>query len=272
MSLDNIILFSLMTVGDVLGWIGVITVFILVWMIIYYLWRRAGSSSGGSDNKLSRILDQLDLLERQIKRLTEQLTEMTAQRDELKKQAQDYIKLKKELEENKSIESKELTPLLVVTGSDSLLKLDIASLRAVETETGLTFQRLENATLESLKRRLDRARSYGRPIDKIHMSVHSSPEGILLGGTIIDSDTLSEVLRDVNILVIAGCSSSNVGDFLGVVPYVITLNEEVDNTDAALFARAFWTQIGDRLNPKDALRVALQRSPSGMSEYIEKHF
>jgi hypothetical protein len=50
------------------------------------------------------------------------------------------------------------------------------------------------------------------------------------------------------------------------------MTEKVSHTDAALFARAFWEQIGRGHEPAEALRLALKRSPSGMSEFIERHF
>lgn len=164
------------------------------------------------------------------------------------------------------------TPLLVAVGADSMLSLDLAALRAVETETGMEFRRIQDASLRDIKQHLDRGRLNGRPYDKLHLSVHASSEGILLGGKVINSIELSEILRGIRILVIAGCESSHIGDYLGVVPYVVTLSEKVSNSDASLFARAFWTEIGRKKDSTEALRLALLRAPSGVGEFVERHW
>lgn len=163
-------------------------------------------------------------------------------------------------------------PLLVIVGSDEDLELDLASLRAVQTNTGMGFRRITDATMEKVLQRLNRARMNGRPYDKIHMSVHSGPEGIYLGKEVVTGTELSEALKGVNVLLLSGCEGGSIGDVLGVIPYVITISEEVSHTDAALFARAFWTQIGKNRRPDDALRIALRLAPSGMDEFVEGHW
>jgi hypothetical protein len=262
------------TVGDAIGWLGVITAFILVWSLIWWLWRRAHGSSGDA---LELLLARIAAYDKRIDSLESEIKKLKAERDELKRQAREYADLRKELEDYMPLndglkEVQPVSPLLVAIGSDAMLKLDLASLRAVETDTGMEFRRIENASFAELKRRLDRARGLGTPYDKLHLAVHSGPQGIVLGGELVDSIELSEILRGVRVMVIAGCQSSQIGEFLGVVPYVVSMNEDVDNKDAALFARAFWTQIGKKLEPTQALREALKRSPSGMSEYIERHW
>lgn len=162
--------------------------------------------------------------------------------------------------------------LLVAVGSDAALKIDLTALRAVRTETGLGFTRIEDATIDRIKQHLDRARINGRPIDKLHLAVHSGPKGILLGGTLVDSVEFSEILDGVRVLLLAGCEGDSVGDYLGVVNYVVTMTEKVSNADASLFTRAFWTQIGLKKEPVEAFNQALKRSPSGMSEFVERHF
>jgi len=164
-----------------------------------------------------------------------------------------------------------LPSLIVAIGSDATLRLDLASLRAVRTETGMEFQRIENATLGTLRQYINRARMSGRKFN-IHLAVHSGPKGVELGGQVIDSITLSEIFDGCGVLLIAGCESSEVGDFLGVVPYVITIAEKVTHENAAFFSRAFWTAIGKQMPPGPALREALQRAPSGMSEYVTRHW
>lgn len=267
--------------GDYIGWIGAITVFALFWALIHFLWRRAHSKGGSSLPELLQQIGELDRLIKElsstIKRLSAQLTEAntalaeaTTQRDELQRKVRDHEQLN--AGGVQVFDAKPESPLLVAIGSDAKLKLDLASLRAVETDTGMTFRRIENATFELLKRHLDRARANDRPYDKLHLAVHSGPDGIYLSGGIVNSEQLSEILRGVRILVIAGCESDAVGDYLGVVNHVVSMTEKVSHTDAALFARAFWEEIGNRCEPSEALRLALKRSPSGMSEYVEYHW
>lgn len=253
-----------MGLGDYLGWLAVITLFVLFFTLIRFLWVRAGGGKG--DSRLKYVLRQIRKLNKEIQRLMARLEQMTHQRDEL---TEEHNNLLRELETKGVIEPKPVSPILVAIGSDAMLKLDIAAFRAVETETGLGFQRVPKATLAELKYRLDLARSKGRPYDKLHLAVHAVPAGIELGGTLVDSEALSEILRGVKILVIAGCETTHTGAFLGVVPYVVTFSEAVSNNDAAFFCEAFWTQIGKRKKPQEALKIALSLSPSGLSEYIE---
>lgn len=164
-----------------------------------------------------------------------------------------------------------LPVLIVAIGADAALKLDMAALRAVRTETGMEIQRIDDATLDKLRQTINRARMAGRRFN-VHMAVHSGPKGVELGGQLIDPIALSEIFEGAHVLLIAGCESSQVGDFLGVVPYVVTMAEEVTHENASLFTRAFWTAIGKRMTPGPALRDALNRAPSGMSEYVTRHF
>ena len=162
----------------------------------------------------------------------------------------------------------EARPVLIVAiGSDAELSLDLTAFRAVRTETKMDFLRIRDATLNDLKVALDRERGRGRTTN-VHLAVHAGPTGVEMGGQIVDAVALSEILDGVQILVIAGCSAAQMGDFLGVAPYVVSMNEAVTHTDAALWSRYWWTAIGNRMTPDQALREALRRSPSGMSEYV----
>jgi hypothetical protein len=162
--------------------------------------------------------------------------------------------------------------LIAAVGTkDSGLELDIASLRAVKMETGLEFERILEATPEKLKNSLDRARRT-QSQTYVHMSVHSDKSGYLLGEQVVDANWLSSVMDGVIVLLVAGCESTWVGEFLGVVPYVVSMSEEVTSQDAAKFTRAFWTEIGKGLGPSLSLKRALQRAPSSMGEYVISHW
>ena len=81
---------------------------------------------------------------------------------------------------------------------------------------------------------------------------------------------LSENVQGAEVVVIAGCQSDTVGDYLGVATAVITMLEEVRNDDAARFTEAFWTQIGEKMQPEDAFYKAIEIVPQ-VSEFAEYH-
>lgn len=280
------------TTGDWIGWILFVGVtigfFSLVFVLVRYLWVRAKPPKKGDDRWLEYLFDEIQKRDAIIKKLELEVAEQKKQRDDLIKQSQEQIKLRKEMgleretpppvvEEPppplvKLITVVPVTPVLVAVGADSMLKLDIAGFREVRTETGMGFTRILNATLPEIKYRLDLARSKREPFDKLHLSVHAVPEGIELGGVLVDSEALSEVLQGIKIMVLAGCETTHVGAFLGVVPNLVTFSEKISNNDAAFFSKAFWMQIGKRVKPADALRLALEESPGSIEEYIEYHF
>lgn len=222
--------------------------------------------------QVSYLLGQLVVAEKKIRESEEENSKLKIKILSLETTVESLTKRVEEEEMHKF--EGENSPLLVVVGSDEDLELDLASLRAVQTDTGMGFRRVTDATLEKVVQRMNRARINGRPYDKMHMSVHSGPEGsgVYLGKELVTGVELSEIMKGIKILLIAGCEGGSIGDVLGVVPFVVTISEEVSHGDAALFSRAFWTQIGKKRKPDDALRLALQLAPSGMDEYVEGHW
>lgn len=281
-----------MTAGDYIGWFwaisGTTLIICLLSAIIYYIWQRArwyarggGSSSLASSDSviLDRILAKIEEKRRIAKEKEEveakyesRINKLEQDIDALKRQAQDSVMLRKELEQRSLIPATTVTPLLAVFGPDEDLERDLVSLRAVERETGMDFRRVRDATFAKIKRYLDQGRVNGRPYTKMHMAVHAGDGGIFLGPERIDGLKFSEILDGVEILLIAGCEGNEIGDWIGRVAHVITISEQVAHKDASLFARAFWTQIGNGKNPDEAVNVALNLAPSGMDEYVEKHW
>ena len=71
----------------------------------------------------------------------------------------------------------------------------------------------------------------------------------------------------------ASCSSppaegDSIGDWLGVVPHVITLSEDITHEDAAVLTQHFWHNIGLSMEPGAALDEALTHCPPAVSEYV----
>ena len=112
----------------------------------------------------------------------------------------------------------------------------------------------------------------GRPVELVHMAVHASPEGVHFADGVVDGDWLSERLLGVRVLLLAGCEGDTVGDWLGVVPYVITLAEEITHENAATLTQHFWGAIGHGMEPDEALEDALVHCPPVVSEYVVRHW
>jgi hypothetical protein len=55
-----------------------------------------------------------------------------------------------------------------------------------------------------------------------------------------------------------------------VVPFVITMREQVNHDDAARFTEAFWTAIGTRTDPEDAFYEAIDKVPN-VQEFAQLH-
>lgn len=162
--------------------------------------------------------------------------------------------------------------LVVCTATDDPnFALDLASLRAVRTDTGMEITLVKEPTPDNLKKILDRLRSRGGPF-YLHLAIRTDKEGFQIGDQIVDANWLSSILDGVIILLVAGSDSDSIGDFLGVVPYVITLNGDVQHRDVALFSRLFWIEVGRGLGPSLALKRAADRSPSSIRESIQSHW
>ena len=88
----------------------------------------------------------------------------------------------------------------------------------------------------------------------------------------VDGNWLSERLAGVDVLLLAGCEADGVGDWLGVVPHVVTLAEEISGEDAGTLTLHFWTGIGRGLEPGVALAMALERCSPVVGEFVVRHW
>lgn len=159
--------------------------------------------------------------------------------------------------------------LLAVVGEDPALKIDLAALREVERESSLRVSRVYPVTKARLKATLDRFRVNGRPVEYVHMAVHAGPMGLAFQGEAVDAAWLSENLKSVKVLLINGCESDQVGDWIGVVPTVVTMRESITHEDAAQFAKLFWSAVARGVAPEDAYYQARERSPQNVAEFVE---
>ena len=152
------------------------------------------------------------------------------------------------------------------------LRIDLAALRTVKRLTGLAFHRLTDCSSNDLDAYLRRERAKGRPVVYLHLAVHAGPAGIDLADGRVDGNWLSERLLGVQVLLLAGCEGDRVGDWLGVVPYVVTLDEAIGHDDAAVLCEHFWTAIGRGEAPVSALEAALSACAPVVGEYVVRHW
>lgn len=161
--------------------------------------------------------------------------------------------------------------LLVVLGPDPDLQLDLVAFRRIRAHAHLRFTRLINVTSAHFEHYLERARMAKEPVRYLHLSVHTSGNEIQLADTHVTGAWLSERLFGVQILLLAGCRGDLIGDLLGVVPYVVTVMEEIDHHQAMLLTEGFWSEIAEGIEPRQAFENALDRCPPLISEFAQLH-
>lgn len=162
--------------------------------------------------------------------------------------------------------------LLICVGDDPALDVDLAMLRGVRAKTGLAFHSLRRATRASLARSLRRARAVGRPVCFLHLACHATAAGVEFADGLADGAWLSARLEGVDVLVIASCHGDEVGDWLRVVPHVVTFDDELPHAGAGQFTFAFWSAIAHGVHPGDALEQALHSCSAETAEYVVRHW
>jgi hypothetical protein len=162
--------------------------------------------------------------------------------------------------------------LFLCVGPDPALALDLSVLRRVRAATGMQFLRLVDLTRRKFADTLRRERGFGRPFKLLHMAVHASAEGVQFADGFVDGSWLSERLDGVQVLLLATCNSESIGDWLGVVPYVVTFSEALGNEDAAVLTEHFWHSIALDKDPGEALDEALKHCPPAVAEYVVRHW
>lgn len=231
-------------------------------------------------DKVEDYEEEIEHLKKQVKIMVEKYEEAVGRLVKLQEQYDVSVESNRQLREQLNNLSsgylmRDNRPnkiLLVLIGSGDVgLSLDLATLRAVRTETGMEIQEISDATPEKLKRALDRARMRQDHI-YLHMAIKTDADGYQIGTDIVDATWLSSILNGVLVLVVAGTESDQIGDFLGVVPYVITMSGSLSHHDAAMFSRSFWTEIGRGIGPSLALRRALDRQSGTVRERVVSHW
>lgn len=170
-------------------------------------------------------------------------------------------------------------------------ELDLLTLRAVRTATGLDYMRVLNTTSRKFAGALRRERGLGRPIELLHLAVPVSPAGVQFADGVFGSEWLAQHLQGVRILLLASCKfrppsdspsscpgsalgrclGESLGDCLGRTPYVVAIGDEITPADAALLARHFWHNIGLAQDPAEALATALQHCPPNVAAHVHRN-
>lgn len=163
------------------------------------------------------------------------------------------------------MEQQEL-PLLVVTGNDPNLSVDVAALRG----SGMRLTTLLAATARDLKIATDRLRRSKHGHGGIHFSIHAGPDGLQLD-RLVNREELNEMLSNTGLTVcmIMGCTSAEIGDLLTVIPSVVVFNKPIAHEDAWQFGILFWKAIGDGKSTHTAFNLARDRAPTKVSEAAE---
>lgn len=270
----------------VLDWvflIGFVVVFYAFLTLVVYIFGKRlflGASEREKilQNQVDKLQKKLEESDKEIENLRKQVNFLVEQNEESLRKMVHVEQINEELKgeidslrKNTSLDNPQRVLIVVIGSQDSGLSLDLASIRAVKTDTGLEIQTVSDVTPENLKRVLDAARRRNNHI-YVHLSVKADQDGYLIGNAIVDASWLSSILDGVIVLLVAGADSSYVGEFLGVVPYVVSMKGDISHRDAALFARAFWSEIGRGMGPSMALRRALERAPYTIRDNLIAHW
>lgn len=222
-------------------------------------------------NEIARLVssytEQIAKLKQDIDSLARMLLEKEKSNNELQARVRE---LEKNLDSGtKQKPKQERKPgLVLAVGTDKMLQVDVAKLRGIRK---LQLSVIQDATKSDIASILEERRSAGRPVKLMHLAAHSGPEGILFSDGLADGIWLSSNLKDIEVLVIAGCKGHRVASLLTIIPFVVSMREEIDNADASTFSYHFWFAIGEGQVAEDAFFYALERSSSVVSEMAEFH-
>lgn len=159
-------------------------------------------------------------------------------------------------------------PLLAVVGTDEATRDDLIALRQSGVDTLLSYP----PTLDAFKKRLDNLRATDRLPSGVHFGLHADESGIKFEDKVATIEWLSENLSGVSVILIAGCSSSDIGFSLSSGNQrVVTVKNEIASTDATLLTRVFWEQMARSKNAFIAFAETRRRLPPVISEMIELH-
>ena len=163
--------------------------------------------------------------------------------------------------------------LFLITGKD-VPDIEVTALRAVRRDTGMEFHRILNASGADIDTYLRRERAHGRPVTWMQITAHTTAgnQNILLHDGPCSGDWLADKLADVETLLLIGCQSAAIGDWLDGIRHVITLSDVIELGDSHVLAAAFWRRLASGDSHDAALAYALSRTSPTVAEHVTRHW
>jgi hypothetical protein len=156
-------------------------------------------------------------------------------------------------------------PLLLVQCNKIFGDDDAQAIRRV----GIPFHRLQECTSQKFDSYLQDFREDKASPWFVQISAHMGVDGVEFTDGVKGVQWLSQRIRDVRVLVLAGCENEEVGrQLVGLAQYVVVIYESISSRDAQSFSFSFWRAINEELGPREAFRRALIECPQ-TSEYIQ---
>lgn len=154
--------------------------------------------------------------------------------------------------------------IIVVVGSEPALEVDLSVFDAVRQATGVGYTRLVDPTLQEFTdhMQLITAQDDGSTAIDCHIAARMNPTGIQFRDQIVTPAQLSPHLSGVQNLFLAGCESATIGTTLAVVPFILTLLEDIKHSPAQMLAKLFWMAIGAGYTTPEAYQTAIKRMPA----------
>lgn len=242
-----------------------------VFLVILFVSVRRSAGIPTYESREAQLAKRISDLEEHIKRqdiVIERLQSMLYDKQAKVEELTERVRQLEQTGSKDKATSKRKPGLVLAVGVDKMLKIDVAKLRGIKT---LRLSVIDNASKDELRGILEERRSGGSPVRLLHLSTHSGPEGVLFSDGLADGEWLSENLKDVEVLVMAGCKAHRVASLLTVVPFVVSMRAEIENTDASTFSYHFWFAIGEGQEAEDAFHYALEKSRDVVSEMAEFH-
>ena len=195
---------------------------------------------------------KIDALQEQVRFL---LGELAASRKELEKRTQGTLLHPQELPLYAVT-----APLLLIGGTDpKILENDRNALQ----RAGADFVTVRDATKEEIKRRMQRAREDHKPFRHVHVSAHGTDEAVQLVDGPADGKWWNDVLVGVEVVFLAACHSSGVGDWLaGKNRVVVEMDSNVQDELAYQFTYLFWRSVLAGRGADEAFAMARTELPA----------
>ncbi len=252
---------------DEVVWSGIAATAIFV--VLLFVSVRKSASIPTYESREAQLARRIAVLEENIKNQDAVIEKLQKMLYDKQAQVETLTERVRQLEQMEvKVPSKRKPSIVLAVGTDKMLKVDIARLRGIKT---LRLSVIDNATKDELRSLLEERRSSGQPVKLLHLSTHSGPNGVLFADGLADGQWLSENLKDVEILVLAGCKAHRVASLLTIVPAVISMRDEIENSDASSFSYHFWFAVGEGQEAEDAFHYALNKSRDVVSEMAEFH-